>query len=220
MGQVMRAGAAWPASCLLLPLALALGSCSDSGDEGVVIPPAAPGVTADCADANSAPAAASVVAQCGTISGTQVEVDVVITDTPGGEEVISAVLEVGFAASSGGFVATYESCSVPVAGGALGSEADVTAGDLRVECGIDALDPTHVLASVTRQGAAASGVSVVGSATVLTLRFRIIGLGDAPLEFLRTNVSDGSALLRRSVADPTQIEVIGGISFSGADLSG
>jgi hypothetical protein len=208
-----RTGATRWLLALLLASAPFLAACPDDDqaaeDNFVPPPPVVPVV--ECTEENPAPGAASVAAGCGTISGQLIDVEVLVTDTPPGEGVVGAALDLRFVPQVGTFLLTFDSC---FAGPALGNPAS-----LEVECGVSASNATELVAGVTQltQG---PGVAVTGTQLLMTIRFRVTGLGDSPIQFLLPNDPNGSALLRRSAADPSLLEAIPGITFSGATVTG
>ena len=161
-------------------------------------------VQAACNDTNASPPAASVAVQCADVTTTRVTVDVVITDSPPAEEIVSAVLDLSFSRT----VASFESCA---AGDALGAPADVV-----VICNASG---GELLVGVTRQGLS-PGVQVSGTRTLVRLTFKIRSLGAGSLDFLAVNQEDGSALLRRNPFDFNDLQAIPGILFLAATISG
>jgi hypothetical protein len=159
---------------------------------------------ADCNDTNASPPAASVAVQCADVTTTRVTVDVVVTDSPPAEAIVSAVLDMSFSSQ----IASFESCA---AGDALGAPADV-----EVICNASG---GELLVAVTRQGLG-PGVQVSGTRTLVRLTFKIRSLGPGSLDFLAVNQEDGSALLRRNPFDFKDLQVIPGILFLGATISG
>ena len=188
------------ASVALLCAAI-LSACSSGGDGGddlPIIP--APGFVASCTDAAGAPGAASVTTQCSSQNGIDITVGFLVTDTPAGEEVVSASLDVSFNPAVATFV--QGSC---LPGAALGSP-----GDLLVICSTVPGNPGELLVTVSRTGQAA-GVSVTGTDVLVTVVFRVGTVGTSSMTFLSPNVENGSALFRRGAVFP---EVIPGITFS------
>jgi len=192
----------------IVALVAALVASCGGGDEGdgVGSLPPPPTFQAACADSGAVPAAASVTGRCAALSGVIAPVEIVITDTPPGEEIISAVLDVTF----NPLVASFDSCS---AGPALGS-----AGELTVQCDVVAGNSGELLAVVGRLGTG-PGRAVAGTQVVLTLNFRVARVGSSPLGFLGINTPNGTALLRRDPADPTApLQVVAGVTFD-ADVT-
>lgn len=186
-------------------------ACSGGGDDSneSATPPFIP--TVECVEASPSPAPGSVTAQCGSISGAVVSVDLVATDVPPTEEVVAAVAAMRFTQPGGPFVLTLEGCTP---GSALGNPADLV-----LDCAVAQSNPSELLVGVSRKGTG-PGVTISGSQTLVTLTFRASGVGASSLQFLLPNTLTGSALLRQNASDPGVLEVIGGLSFSGASITG
>lgn len=186
---------------VMLLLLLPLVACNGGKEDEDVVPlpsPVNPG--AECADGVAVLPAASVALRCGTVSGALVAVDIVITDTPAGEEVVAAALDLALNPP----VATFLGCTP---GGALGSPSEVA-----LLCSLANNNPAEILISAVRQSLG-PGVAVAGSQILATLNFRLTGTGNSTLQFVNPNAVNGSALLRRDPGDPTAQQVIPGIIF-------
>lgn len=188
-------------------LLAALVACSREGEEDdlLTLPPP-PTFGARCTDGVTVLPPGSVASQCAGVSGSQLSVSLVITDT-GSEQIVAAAFDLGFDPP----VATFLGCTP---GPALGSAAEV-----QLLCGLANNNPSEILVSASRLSQAA-GVTVSGSQIVATLSFRISGTGASTLTFLNPNATNGSALLRRDPLDPTQTQIIPGIVFpTGVSIS-
>lgn len=194
---------------LLVSILTACGGGNEGGGDPLL--PEPPALQVTCVPDVAVPPGQSLTVQCAGVNGSVVDLDVVATDTPGGDPVVSAVIDLDLSPRSGTLGLQFRSCAP---GPALGSP-----GDLVVSCTVPPGSPGELLAVVSRQGQGA-GVTVTGSQTVLSLRFEVTGLGTAGASFLKTNDRTGSALLRRNPADPTDLQVVGGMTFAGAEVAG
>ena len=185
---------------LALLVAAGLGGCSgdDENDDLPVDP--APGFAVSCTDSGGAPTSGSVTTICGTPSGINVPVDIQATDTPPGELVVGAALEISFDPAVAQFLTG--SC---LPGPALGAPSE-----LLVACSVDSNFPNRLVVSVSRLGGG-SGVAVTGTETLVRVSFRVGSIGTSPLAFLSPNDPNGSALLRETGGVP---QVIPGITFT------
>jgi hypothetical protein len=175
-------------------------ACNGKGeeDDNINLPPPTT-FAAQCTNGVTVLPSGSVAMQCAVVSGNQISVNLMITDT-GSQEVVAAALDLGFNPP----IATFQGCSL---GTALGSASEV-----QILCGLANNNPSEILVSVARQGQG-PGVTVAGSRILATLNFRISGAGSSTLVFLGQNAANGSALLRRNPLDPSQTQVIPGTLF-------
>jgi hypothetical protein len=187
----------------------ACGGGNEGGGDPLL--PETPTLQVACEPDAPVPPGQSLTVQCGSVNGSVLTVDIVATDTPAAEPVVSAVMDLDLSSRSGSLGLQLRSCTP---GPALGSS-----GELLVDCTVPSGSPHELLAVVSRQGLG-PGVTVTGSQTVLSLQFDVVGLGTAGVVFVKPNDPTGSALLRRNPSDPTDLQTIGGIAFAGGEVSG
>jgi hypothetical protein len=174
-------------------------ACSGAADEELIELPPPPTFGAQCTNGVTVLPSASVAMQCAVVSGNQVSLNLMITDT-GSEQVVAAVVDLGFNPP----VATFLGCSL---GPALGSPAEA-----QILCGLANNNPAEILVSVVRQGQG-PGVTIAGSQRLATLNFQVSSPGSSTLTFLGKNATNGSALLRRNPLDSSQTQIIPGTAF-------
>ena len=189
--RLLRVGVLLLAPCL---------ACGGPGEEDDLIDlPPPPTFGAQCTNGVTVLPSGSVAMQCAVVSGNQVSLNLMITDT-GTERVVAAAVDLGFNPP----VATFLGCSL---GSALGSPAEA-----QILCGLANNNPAEILVSVSRQ-TQDPGVQVTGSQILATLNFRVSGAGASTLTFLGQNATNGSALLRRNPLDSSQTQIIPGVVF-------